>query len=219
MPFSAKLNSKTYISTLCSDEEWEDLKQASRNGQLDISWSNQPCIPRTSKLGTRHFAHRRNVHLPEGLSWSESPEHLFLKSQVIKAACELGWEASTEVPSQDRSWIADTLLKKDGRTIAVEIQWSRQSASEYVRRQRRYEKEGIECFWISRHDYSDSERGSVQVPSICAKQSRNYSRCKLYSNNRRQLLSEHTGFGQELSGRQYPKSGSPIRIRIVLLLL
>lgn len=150
MPFSAVLpNGERVISTLTSDEEWEKIKAHSKAGELLMGWSNLPCIAKTSHLGTRHFAHKPGQTPP--LHWSETTEHLLLKAKVLEYAQELGWEAQTEVMSADRTWIADTLLTKGERTVAIEIQWSRQSLADYEFRQRRYAGDKVECYWIVKH--------------------------------------------------------------------
>lgn len=99
-----------------------------------------------------------------GLSWSETPEHLFLKSLIVQAATEAGWNARTEVPSPDGSWIADTLLEKNGRTVAFEVQWSKQDDETYQFRQERYRQYGIDCIWLRR--YRKHEYAHPQVPLL-----------------------------------------------------
>lgn len=164
MPFSAILpNGERVISTLTSDEEWEKIKAHSKAGELLMGWSNLPCIAKTSHLGTRHFAHKPGQTPP--LHWSETTEHLLLKAKVLEYARELGWEAQTEVMSADRTWIADTLLTKGERTVAIEVQWSRQSLADYEFRQRRYAGDGVECYWITRHEVY-SWRGNNHVPAF-----------------------------------------------------
>lgn len=150
MPLSAILDGERVISTRTSEEEWETLKHASRDRSLLMAWSGEPCYPRVSKTGLRHFAHYPGTDTGN-LTWHETLEHLTLKDLVVQTAIELGWEARTEVPASDRSWIADTLLTKDHETIAIEIQWSRQSDEQYRYRQDRYKKAGIQCYWIARH--------------------------------------------------------------------
>jgi len=47
-------------------------------------------------------------------------------------------------------WKADTLFEFDGRRIAVELQRSYQTVDEYVSRQERYARYGVECYWLTR---------------------------------------------------------------------
>lgn len=151
MPLSATLHGHRVISTQLTDAEWETLRQESKasHGCLLMGYSGYPCYGRTSKLGLRHFAHRRGA--PDDLPpWAETAEHLLSKALVVAAAERLGWEVRTEVPSEDRSWIADTLVEKDGRRIAFEVQWSRQSDDDYEFRTQRYADQGIECVWLAR---------------------------------------------------------------------
>jgi competence protein CoiA len=67
---------------------------------------------------------------------------------VARAAAEAGWDVTLERPAEDRSWIADVLVEKNGRRLAIEIQWSKQDVSEFAFRQERYAAAGIECFWF-----------------------------------------------------------------------
>jgi hypothetical protein len=152
MPLSATLHGQRVISTQLTDDEWENLRQESKDNHdsLLMGYSGYPCYGRTSKLGLRHFAHRRGA--PDDLPpWKESAEHLLTKSLIVVAAESLGWKARTEVPSEDRSWIADTLVEKAGRKIAFEVQWSRQSDEDYRFRTQRYADQGIECVWLARY--------------------------------------------------------------------
>jgi competence protein CoiA len=71
-----------------------------------------------------------------------------MKSLVAAAARESGWDAVIEQAAPDRSWIADVMVTKGTETWALEIQFSRQDAAEFRRRQERYEAEGIRCFWL-----------------------------------------------------------------------
>ena len=83
----------------------------------------------------------------------ESREHAELKRIAAAAAQEAGWNADFEVsrtsPSGDR-WQADVLLEKDGREVAVEVQWSPQAHARYLLRQKKYEQAGVEVIWLHR---------------------------------------------------------------------
>lgn len=122
-------------------------------GEVLMGWSHQPCFPRTSKCGLRHFVHRRGVELPEGLEWNETEQHRLVKSLIVDAAIAAGWSAYPEVVSKDRTWIADVLTERDGRKVVFEVQYSRQDPTEYARRQQRYQDAGVECVWFRAHRF------------------------------------------------------------------
>jgi hypothetical protein len=100
-----------------------------------------------SSLGLKFFAHKKGADcdMHEG---GETAEHLELKSLLVKAARAVGWEAELEVPSKNRGWIADVMASNGERRIALEVQWSRQSSDDFVRRQERYAADGVECIWF-----------------------------------------------------------------------
>lgn len=165
MPLSARLDGVLLVSSLCDDTQWEEAVAVSRKApeRLVMGYSGLPCHPRVSKLGLRHFVHRRGVDAP-ALTAPETPEHRLTKTLIVQAAARLGWRAETEVPAEDGSWIADTLLTKGERRIAIEVQWSRQSPDEYRRRQERYEDAGIECVWLHRHEIKAWDRAACGAP-------------------------------------------------------
>jgi competence CoiA-like predicted nuclease len=125
------------VSILLSDDRWLGLQAAARKKSVALTL---PCgLPghlRTSRLGTRHFAHN-----PGGGGCAEhvreTAQHLLAKSIIIRAASAAGWHAEPE--SRGDGWVADVLATKDGRRIAFEVQWSAQTRDEYQHRQGRYE--------------------------------------------------------------------------------
>ena len=135
----------------CSDEEWDSLREQGRKERN----LRMPCCParavlKTSKLGTRFFAHRAKG----GCNWKpETDVHLHLKALVLTAARQTGWGAQTEVTGhtpEGEKWTADVLAWKGGERVAVEIQWSGQTNEETWRRQRRYQRSGIRGVWLLR---------------------------------------------------------------------
>jgi competence protein CoiA len=84
---------------------------------------------------------------------AESKQHADLKAIAAAAAEEAGWTVEFEVsrtsPSGKR-WQADVLLEKDGREVAVEVQWSPQKHVQYLKRQTKYLETGVEVIWLHR---------------------------------------------------------------------
>lgn len=147
MPLVATLAGERVVSTELDNDEWESLKKRYRAGEPLLMSCGQPGKASVSKLGLKFFAHKTGVEcgMHEG---GETPEHLELKSLLADAARAAGWEAVLEFPSVDRDWIADVMVSKGGRRIALEVQWSRQSSEDFTRRQKRYEADGVECLWF-----------------------------------------------------------------------
>lgn len=83
----------------------------------------------------------------------ETRQHFELKQLAAAIGEAEGWsatlEASETTPAGQR-WIADVLLERDGRRVAVEVQWSPQSHEAYIRRQEVYAASGVEVVWMHR---------------------------------------------------------------------
>lgn len=107
-----------------------------------------PAIPKTSLRGTFFFAHARRG---ECSTADESPEHLYCKSIIAKAALDAGWQVTTERPGVSPSgeeWIADVFCEKGNAKVALEVQISPQTGAETERRQKRYKESGVRCAWF-----------------------------------------------------------------------
>ena len=135
----------------CSEEEWESLRERARKERN----LRMPCCPahavlKTSKLGTRFFAHKAK----DACDWKrETEEHLHLKALALAAARKAGWEAQSEVTGytpDGEKWTADVLAWKGDEKIAIEIQWSGQTNEKTWHRQRRYERSGVKGIWLLR---------------------------------------------------------------------
>ncbi|AMM31617.1 hypothetical protein SA2016_0931 [Sinomonas atrocyanea] len=146
MPLAAVLSEERVDASQLDDGAWEALRQRYKAGETLLMPCGQPGVPRRSKLGLKHFAHKPGQNCP--LHWDETQEHLELKALLAKAARAAGWEATLEFAADDRSWIADVLVTDGSRRIALEVQWSPQSEDDFVRRQRRYAAAGLECLWF-----------------------------------------------------------------------
>ena len=135
----------------CSEEEWESLRERARKERN----LHMPCCParavlKTSKLGTRFFAHKARG----ACNWKpETAVHLHLKALALRAARQAGWEAQTEVTGhtpEGEKWTADVFAWKGDVKVAVEVQWSGQTDEETWHRQRRYKRSGIRGIWLLR---------------------------------------------------------------------
>ena len=143
MPLTAFLGDESLLAPMLSSGDWLDLKERRPRPVLSCG---EAAIVKTSQLGTQFFAHKV---LCEPGHKGETKEHLRVKAAVLEAAATLGWTARAEVRATDGSWIADVLVEKDGRQVAFEVQISSQDAERYLERQARYERDGIECFWLT----------------------------------------------------------------------
>nr|WP_244818629.1 competence protein CoiA family protein [Caballeronia sp. Lep1P3] len=120
-------------------------------------------VLRTSKLGTRHFAHARRGPCETA---PETAEHLLAKMAVIDAVEGTEWDA---IPEQAGStptghqWRADVLAVKGNARVAIEIQWSRQDTDETERRQSRYAEAGVRGLWLFRQKNFPSRK---DIPSF-----------------------------------------------------
>ena len=141
----------TIEASACDEDEWQALRARNRT----VHHLMMPCcaaraVLKTSRLATRFFAHKAKG----GCTWKPETEvHRHLKQLALSAARETGWEAQTEAsgstPDGER-WTADVLAWRGDKTIAVEIQWSRQTNEETLRRQGRYRQSGITGVWLLR---------------------------------------------------------------------
>ena len=148
MPFKAKIMDKTYISIDLSNNEWNELKKIASSNRESIKLfccDNLPYL-RISKMGTKHFVHKTK----NNCNWKpESPNHLKSKEIIFKACKEEGWKVEPEFYYND--WIADIFTTDGDKKIAFEVQWSRQTDEETIRRQQKYRKDGIIGIWFFRY--------------------------------------------------------------------
>jgi hypothetical protein len=161
MPLVAFLDGERIESYLATDQHWDLLKNEYRNKSLTMV-CGLPGVPRKSKLGLKHFAHKAGVKCGLVECWSESPQHRAAKAIIARAAADAGWQVNVECRGEGRAWVADVLAEKDGRRIAFEVQWSRQDAEEFSRRQERYAADHVECFWyVHRRNRDEAKRAGV----------------------------------------------------------
>jgi competence protein CoiA len=140
-----------YSFNIESDEAWEDLRKANAKAKdLRMPCCQAGVVLRTSKLGTRHFAHAR---IGSCKTAPETAEHLLAKMAVVDAIRGTEWiplpEQAGNTPSGEE-WRADVLAVKGKAKVAFEIQWSRQDNMETERRQKRYDEAGVRGLWLFR---------------------------------------------------------------------
>lgn len=145
--------------------QWQTLEVENRKQRhLRMPCCSSQVTLRTSRLGTRFFAHKA---LGECTTGSETEAHLRLKEMAVAAARAHEWTAETEVagttPLGER-WTADVLAQKGDRKVAVEIQWSNQSNDETLRRQDRYMQSGVRGVWLLRQTGFPVTR---KLPAAC----------------------------------------------------
>ena len=129
-------------------EQWVALKATYRSLNLHMPCCGVPAIPKTSTRGTYFFAHARRG---ECTTADESPEHLYCKSLIAKAALDAGWTVTTERPgvsTTGEAWIADVFCERGTAQLALEVQMSPQTEEETIRRQLRYKASGVRGAWF-----------------------------------------------------------------------
>jgi len=138
-----------------ADAAWEALRLANAsNSRLSMPCCGAGVVLRTSKLGTRHFAHARRGPCATA---PESAQHLLAKRAIVEGLRRTDWSVATEQPGESPghgSWIADVFAAQGRKKVAIEVQWSRQVDEETRRRQARYAAAGVRGLWLFRqHDF------------------------------------------------------------------
>ena len=131
---------------------WESLRLRNKqHDDLKLPCCNSPVSLKTSKLGTRFFAHKRRDGCTSG---PETPEHILAKSIIAAAAMDAGWQVRPEERylDKDGTCIVDVSCRKpeSSRGLAFEIQWSRQKPDVTKARTQRYERHGLRSLWLMR---------------------------------------------------------------------
>ena len=161
MPLIGIVGGQRVESWKLSKADWTELKGSYRHSDV-IMTCGQAGYPKTSPLGTQFFSHKSGSNCTVHDGGPETQQHLRAKAMIAEIARDLGWIATVECPSSDRSWIADVMIEKGGRRIAAEVQWSTQSDAEFRRRQVRYEADDVECIWFAGPSNTNNVSG---VPS------------------------------------------------------
>ena len=151
MPLRAQIDGANVNAFDFEDASWSALKRTYKVANLRMPCCQNKATPKTSKLGTFFFAHARRGECDYA---SESAEHIYLKTQIARAAQACGWtvvtEAQGETPDGTR-WVADVLCTRGGAKVALEVQLSYQSTSELTARHASYRKAGVRAAWFAGH--------------------------------------------------------------------
>lgn len=151
MPLRAQLDGNSINAALLSEIQWQTLKGSQ---SLRMPCCDALAYRRTSRLGTRHFAHSPGSHCgAEG----ECAEHLAAKAEIVLVCHDLGWDALSEYVGDH--WRADVYATRGPHRLAFEIQWSTQTLQITRERQAAYGTD-VKCCWLFK-----------QLPSLTPKES------------------------------------------------
>ena len=164
MPLRALQGETNVLAYEKSDAEWEEIRQTYREKDLRMPCCSSIAVPKTSSLGNHFFS-----HYVKGTCTSapESPEHIYLKTTIAKAAVDVGWGAITEYRGSSPSgaqWVADVYCTKDNEIRVVEVQLSGQSPEEFVRRQKIYIESNVKAIWLASKFNRKRLRPSLELP-------------------------------------------------------
>lgn len=126
---------------------WAEVRESYKRSSLTMTCGER-AVPKESSLGLRFFAHHPGVGCQLHETGPETAEHHAAKTLLAQAGEDTGWKAHVEYVSENRDWIADVLLVRGEKRIALEVQWSPQPDLEFARRTRRYQEAGVECRWF-----------------------------------------------------------------------
>lgn len=170
MPLRAYINNEEIISIDLDEKQWNDLKKQIKTKEfvLTLPCCQQLGFLRKSSKGLRHFVHAKSNNT---CNWKpESPEHLRAKIEIIEACKENGWNAIPEF--SETNWRADVLAIKNGKRIAFEVQWSKQTFEDTKFRQERYKESNVRGCWFFRiapkelREYDEHLKADKEIPSF-----------------------------------------------------
>lgn len=146
MPLRALIDDIEIISTYLTSNDWDELKNRIKQKSLDviISQTEKKGYLRTSKNGLQHFVHKKG-EAPEDYK-TETPQLLFIKSQVLLGSKEAGWEAISEY--EESKWSADVLAINGKNRIAFQVQWSPYTYEKTIAKQKEYKADSVRGCWF-----------------------------------------------------------------------
>lgn len=143
---------------------WDDVYRVRPRVVMSCRTCGHGLHAKVSSTGLRFFAHDRNAPACPGTG--ESVAHHLLKSVLIRAAREAGFDAQLEVDGPGGRWRADVLVTAPGgRRIALEAQLSPISRNDVLERTRRFEVDQVEVCWFT--DRQTRWLGSAPAVQIC----------------------------------------------------
>lgn len=170
MPLKCFNNNKPIYSFDFNEDEWEALRKENKQTKcLETSCCNEKVVLKTSPLGTRYFAHIRKG---ECKTAPMTAEHILAQLHIIDGIKRTNWDfepeanpEKCEITPTGREWQADVLATKNKHKIAFEVQWSRQSIKETLRRHNRYKDSNVRALWFFRQSdfIADKENPAFQI--------------------------------------------------------
>lgn len=165
MPLSCKSGDNAICSIDYDGPRWDELRALNAaEDRLRLDCCGSRVTLKTSKLGTRFFAHKQRG---DCTSAAETAEHLFVKACIAQAIACTGWDVATELrgSAPDGSlWVADVMASRGKHRIAFEAQWSPQTREETAQRQERYRASGVRGLWLMSRP--SGIQVSKEVPSL-----------------------------------------------------
>lgn len=164
MPLKCLSDEQELFSFHFDEQSWDMLrKQNQQLKHLIMPCCHARVVLKQSKLMTRFFAHARRG---DCTTQPETAEHLLAKAQIAKAIEAAGWSVTTEkrgTTPAGEGWIADVLACYGKLSVAIEVQWSRQSDQETAYRQERYKASDVRGLWLFRQQEFVS---SKEIPAF-----------------------------------------------------
>ena len=186
MPYVAKKSEELIKSFEIEEDDWNQLKNKSKGRnylfcpELDEKGNpcNVPLIPKTYvETGTQFFTHK-STH--KCIQRDKDDLHKQLEYLILKIIHDQGFEVKMDnevlIPYKKTYRRPDILIKKDDQLISFEIQLSRQTRDDYIRRTREYREAGIDqVLWIG-FPYRDSLNSLPFVRLVCTRSGPGYNR-------------------------------------------
>lgn len=150
MPLRCLDGDKTELAFQHDAESWIALRE--RRAALTFPCCDAAVVLKTSRLGTRYFAHKARAGCE---SAGETAEHLRAKAIICQALLSKDWKATPEHRLEDDAGlcvvdVAGYRSEQSSRGIAFEIQWSPQANDVTAARSARYEAHGLRSLWLTR---------------------------------------------------------------------